>query len=264
MSRTRPQPRRASGPAAVLCAAVLTLAGGAGAKEESGTTPVLAPSLNVDFSPKTLSRSRGRPIELAITDRSRARPLNPSSPPALTGFVFEGDRDGAIHVGGLPSCRRDQVHGASVRRLERRCGTAIVGRGSIAFEVDNPEEPPIFIGGDLILFNGGRRGHVTTLYVYAHFYTPAPSALVATAKVRRIHGGAFGTRAVVSIPKLASGRVSVASFELRVKRRFARRGRSASFLTLRCPDRSAVARGTEIFSDGTRLSQVVRRPCTGR
>jgi hypothetical protein len=182
----------------------------------------------------------------------------------LTEFIFEGDRGGAIHVRGLASCRRGQVHGASVPKLERRCGKAIVGRGSITFEVDNPEERPVFIGGDLILFNGGRHGKVTTLYVYAHFYTPAPSALVATAKVRRIHDGAYGTQAVVSIPKLASGRVSVASFELRIKRRFAHRGRSASFLTLRCSDHTVVARGTEVFSDGTRLSQVVRRPCSGR
>ncbi len=262
MSRTRPHFRRAPAFAAVFCAAVLVVVAAAGG-EETGA-PALTPSLNVDFSPKTLSRSRAKPIELAITDRSRANALDPSSPPVLTGFVFEGDRGGAIHVRGLPSCRRGQVHGANVPKLERRCGKAIVGRGSITFEVDNPEERPVFIGGDLILFNGGHRDHVVTLYVYAHFYTPAPSALVATAKVRRIDGGAYGTRATLSIPSLASGRVSVASFELRIKRRFAHDGRSASFLTLRCPDHSVVSRGTEIFSDGTRLSQVVRRPCAGR
>src|SRR5262249_32049822 len=129
MSRTRAQFRSASAFAAVLCAAVLALSAGVGAGgEETGTPPALTPSLNVDFPPKTLSRQRAKPIELAITDRSRANALTPASPPVLTGFVFEGDRRGAIHVGGLSSCRRGQVHGANVSKLERRCGKAIVGR----------------------------------------------------------------------------------------------------------------------------------------
>jgi hypothetical protein len=57
--------------------------------------------------------------------------------------------------------------------------------------------------GPLVLSNGGTKGGVTTLFVHAYVNVPAPTAIVTTVKISKIHNGRNGLKAVGSIPKIA-------------------------------------------------------------
>ena len=64
---------------------------------------------------------------------------------------------------------------------------------------------------------------------------PAPTAVVATARITRIHGGSFGPTWSRKIPRIAGGAGSVTKFKLTIGRDFTYKGKKQSYLTASCP-----------------------------
>jgi hypothetical protein len=144
------------------------------------------------------------------------------------------------------------------------CPGAIVGSGQAEVEVAFPEQPPFSAKGAVVLFNGGVRGRTTLVLIHAYVAVPAPTAVVATAKITRIHRGQFGLHIVAQIPKIASGSGSVTKFALRVGRKFSYRGKKESFLAASCPTGHYLTEGEVLFSDGTQLGVAHLFPCTSK
>lgn len=120
------------------------------------------------------------------------------------------------------------------------------------------------VSGKLRILNGGSKNGVTTLYVRVRVAMPTPAAIVATVKIEKIHNGFFGSKATISIPKLAGGSGSLTSFSATIKKQLLYKGKRFSPLTLKCP--SGIVRGAAnaIFGDGTTESTEVFRTCTGK
>ncbi len=189
---------------AVVAMAVVGLVGQALAEK---ATVVRAGNLvlriNGGVAPKKLPKNRMAPITLRASGSIAT--VDGTQPPATRTVTIDFDKHGTINAKGLPVCRSGQLQSRDTKAAKKACPKAIVGKGSTTVEVAFPEQAPFTATGPLVLFNGGVHGGVTTMFIHAYVNVPAPTAIVTTVKVKKVHKGPYGTRAVARIPKIAGG-----------------------------------------------------------
>ena len=244
------------GVAAALIAAVLVVAGVAvAAPWQKVIVGDLEVQYNGGFSPKVISKKKPTPITFNVA--AKIASLNPDEkhPPALRQFLIEGDKHGSISVKGIPICTSGKLQSRTSKAAREVCGPALIGSGKTDVEVQFPEQPPILAHSELLAFNGGLRGGVTTIFVHAYLTAPVVAAVVTKVKVRKIHKGRYGLESIADVPKIAGGSGSVVFFTLTLKK---------GIISATCPDGHLNARGTAVFADGTRAKGIVVRPCTGK
>lgn len=218
--------------------------------------------VNGNVSPSRLPKNRLAPIGLRIAGNIST--VDGSQPPAAKTVVADFDRHGTVNARGLAVCSRGKLEARPTAAAKAACRKAIVGSGKTTVRVAFPESTPFFSTGPLVLFNGGVRGGVTTMYIHAYVNVPAPTAIITPVKIQKIRKGRFGTRATARIPVIAGGSGSLIRFNLFVKRLFKRNGKRQSYLLARCATGRFFAKGTVLFRDGTRLTGTVIRRCQVR
>lgn len=235
-----------------LIAAGLSMAGNA----ESVTSRQGEIEIEADggFSPKALPKKKPVPITFNIMGKVRRINPNPEErhPPALKELDIEGDKHVTVNVKGIPVCRAQQLQSTDTAAARKACGPALIGTGKTEVGVKFPEQKEIAVRSELLAFNGGEKGGVTTLFIHAYFSAPVAGAIVTTVKIKKIHKGRFGTLSVATIPRIA-GDGAVKSFNLTLNK---------GVLWGTCTDGKLEARGTAHFEDGTQLSAAVIKPCT--
>ncbi|MGN6258759.1 MAG: hypothetical protein ACTHN3_13605 [Solirubrobacterales bacterium] len=243
--------------AAALTVAVVVFASGVAAAEKpvrsvSGSIETI---FNGGFSPKTLSKKKPTPISFNISGVMKS--LDPAEPhlPALKEFLLEGDKHVSISVKGIPVCKANKLQSTDTASARKACGPALIGTGKTEVGIKFPEQTEIPVKSELLMFNGGVSGGVTTLFIHAYITVPTPAAIVTTVKVKKIHAGRYGLGSVATIPKIAGGSGSVKSFSLTLQK---------GILSATCPDGHLNARGSAVFADGTKVSGAVVRTCTGK
>ncbi|HWN72848.1 MAG TPA: hypothetical protein VNN15_03455 [Solirubrobacterales bacterium] len=243
--------------AAALTVAVVLLAAGLAAAEKP--VKVIAGKIegefNGGFSPKVLSKKKPTPIAFHISGKLRS--LDPAEPhlPALKEFQLEGDKHVSIDVKGIPICLARELQSTDTKRAKKVCGPALIGTGKTEVGIKFPEQPEIPVKSDLLAFNSGTHGGVTTLLIHAYITVPTPAAIVTTVKIKKIHNGRYGLGSTATIPKIAGGFGSVKSFSLSLQK---------GILSATCPDGHLDARGVAVFADGTKVAGGVVRQCTGK
>ncbi len=217
-------------------------------------------TINGGFTPKKLPKSELAGIKLNVS--GKVETVDGSHPPALKEFIVETDKNGTINAKGLPVCTAAKLNSQDTKNAEKACPNAIVGEGKTDVEIEFAEQAPIVAKSKLLAFNGGVKGGVTTLYIHAFLTVPVPAAVVTTVKVSKVKNGRYGTKSVGKIPVIAGGAGSPIFFELNIDRKFTYKGKKQSYLLAKCPDGHLNAKGTGVFSDGTRLTGSVVRSCT--
>jgi hypothetical protein len=199
--------------------------------------------------------SKTRPTRASVVLSAKFMTRDGGHPPALRRFLLLVDKNADLDVHGIPVCRRSEIEGRFSREAEEACGAALVGSGTLSTEVRFPERrmAPI-VGPRLLVFNGGVRRGVTTFFIHTYLEGPLPQALLTTVKVKRVRSGPYGISAIATIPRIARGRGSVTSLDLRL-----RRG-----ITAVCAVGRLGAKATAVFSDGTRLEARLSHPCDQR
>ncbi|HET6570031.1 MAG TPA: hypothetical protein VFG58_00885 [Solirubrobacterales bacterium] len=215
---------------------------------------------NGGISPTRLPRHRQAPVAAIL--KATIRTADDSHLPAVREVVLDVDRIIHINARGLPVCKARQLEARDTKAARRICGRAIVGRGAGSVEIAFPEQKPIMVSSPLTMFNGGVRGGTTTLFVHAFITVPVPAAIVIPIKITSIHRGRYGLHTISKIPPIAGGSGSVSRFKLKIDRKFAYRGKKASYLTASCPTGHYFTKGHVLFDDGTRLDIVHVLPCT--
>lgn len=250
----------------VATLAVTTAVAGAGQALAAKPTVVQAGNLvlkiNGGVAPKKLPKKKMAPIALRASGRIAT--TDGSHPPATRKVTIDFDKHGTINAKGAPACRPGKLQSRDTKAAVKACRSAIIGRGKTAVAVAFPESRSFTARGPLVLFNGGVRGRVTTIYIHAYVSVPAPTAIVTTVKVRKIGKGPYGTRAVARIPRIAGGSGSLTSFDFKLQRSFKRNGNKQSYLLARCANGRFRAHATLATSDGTRISGSIVRPCQQR
>lgn len=215
--------------------------------------------LNGGVAPKALPKGKFAPIALRISGNIGSS--SGAHPPAAKLVIADFDRYGKVNARGLPVCRGGQLQSRSTKAAKAACRPAIVGSGKTKVRVQFPEQAPFYATGPLVLFNGGVRRGVTTMFIHAYVNVPAPTALITTVKIKRVRNRRYGTRATARIPVIAGGSGSVTRFAMKVERKFRFRGKRQSYLTARCADGRFVARADVVFRGGPRIGGTVVRPC---
>jgi hypothetical protein len=236
---------------AVVALAGLTLVSSVFAKPEKVIVGDLEVEYDGGFSPQALPKNKLTPITFFLW--AKIKTVDGKHPPAVKEFKLEGDKNVEVNVKGVPTCTSGKLQAQTSTAARKVCGSAIVGEGTTEVEVQFPEQPPIDVKSDLIAFNGGFRGGVTTLFVHAYLTAPVTAAIVTTVKIKNVKKGRYGTEAIGKIPKIAGGSGSPTYFKLKFNK---------GFLMAKCPDGRLQAHGTGVFADGTKASATVIRPCT--
>jgi hypothetical protein len=245
---------------ALLALIVAGVASGAG--KEEVVVGNLKFSAGGSFSPKALSKTKQTPI--ALTAEGKISTLDGTHPPALKEVVVETDKNGAIQVKGFPTCKSGQLQSQDTAHAEAICKSAIIGKGTTNIEIAFPESKTVPVSSKLLVFNGGEKGGVVTLYIHAYITVPVPAAVVTTLKISKVHNGRYGLKTIASVPKIAGGSGSVTAFKLKIDKKYTYKGKKVSVLTAKCPDGKLQAHATAVFSDGTRASTEFIRTCTGK
>jgi hypothetical protein len=234
---------------AVSVAGIAT-AGGGPVTVESGNI-----KLTVDggFKPTKLPKKKLVPIKFLASGKIQTK--DGSHPPALKEVLLEADKNSAVNVKGVPTCKASKLQSRDTKSAERACKKAIIGSGTTKVEIAFPEQNPIPVSSKLVVFNGGVKGGKTTLYIHAYITVPTPAAIVTTVKIKRIHKGRYGVGSVSTIPKIAGGSGSVTSFSLAINKK--------GVILAKCPDGKLQAHATGVFADGTKASATIIRTCTG-
>jgi hypothetical protein len=215
---------------------------------------------NGGISPTKLPKHRQAPI--AANLNAQIGTDDGSHPPAIRSVIADFDKSIQVNAKGLPVCKEAQLLARSSKAAKKACPEAIVGAGEAEVEVAFPEQEPFVAKGPITLFNGGVHGGATLLLIHTYVAVPAPSAVVATVKITKIHRGHFGLHADAEIPAIAGGAGSVTKFKLTISRTFADKGKQESYLTASCPTGVYYTEGNVLFSDATALKIIHVLPCT--
>jgi hypothetical protein len=210
---------------------------------------------NGGFSPKVLSKKKPTPVTFSISGQIISLKEGEPHPPAMKEFLLEGDKHAGISVKGIPTCTAGKLNSRNTTEARKICAPALIGTGKTVAGIKFPEQREILAKSELLVFNGGVKGGVTTLFVHAYITVPTPAAIVTTVKIKKIHKGRFGLLSVASIPKIAGGSGSVKSFSLKLNK---------GIVLATCPDGHLNARGSAVFTGGPTISGEVERPCTGK
>jgi hypothetical protein len=218
--------------------------------------------LNGGVAPKRLPKNKLAPIKLRISGNIST--ADGSHPPAAKVVIADFDKHGKVNARGLATCRSGHLQARTTGAAKAACRKAIVGSGKTIVRVAFPEQAALFSTGPLVLFNGGVKRGVTTIYIHAYVNVPAPTAIVTPVKIRKIRKGRFGTRAIARIPKIAGGSGSLTHFSMNIKRTFRHRDKQQSYLLARCANGRFFARGDVTFVGGPRIGGTVVRACRSR
>jgi hypothetical protein len=210
--------------------------------------------------PSSLPRHRQMPISARID--AEIGTTDGTHPPAVKTLNIDFDKSIQVNARGLPACKESQLVARSTAAARKTCPDAIVGSGEGEVEVALPEQTPFSAKGPIILFNGGVHGGTTLLFVHTYVNVPAPTAVVATVKITRIHRGHYGIHTVSQIPTIVGGAGSVTRFKLTIGRKFTYKGKKESYLTASCPTGVYYTEGNILFANGNVLQGTHILPCT--
>ena len=123
-----------------LAIGVLAAAAPAGVAAAEKAIQIPLPSLTVridsGFKPKALSRNEPTPIAFSVSGDIRT--FNGERPPALQELVLESDKNIAIDVKGVPTCRSNGLDPTDPASAKTACKPAIVGHGHLAVQIAFP------------------------------------------------------------------------------------------------------------------------------
>ena len=227
----------------------------------ASSSPSTAPSRRLASPAIARSRSPSPLPEPSTAPTPRRRPC------ASLELAF-GAR-GGLSTAGLPRCKGAQLQNATQRQALARCGSALVGRGTISTEVLlDPEKPRARSRRGPRLQRNGRRAAcrlgpcllcLATVSFALPFY------------LRRLRSGAYGFSLQTPVSSALGRWLRLRSFRIRIGRRYRAHGVQRSYLSASCPLprrfhslNFPLARATYHFTPGPTISTTILRRCSVR
>jgi hypothetical protein len=228
-------------------------------------------NLRVTFDGRLLPHAlpRDHPAPVTVHLDGKVGTFDGTRPPQLREMSVAMNRAGRLYTAGLPTCTAAQLQQTSSEAALDLCGSALVGHGRFAAEVDFSDAPLIPAQGKVLVFNS-KAGRKPALLLHLFGTTPVRAAFVLPFKITRSKGE-FGTVFSTKIPVLASDLGYVTDIELTIGRTYNYAGKRRSFISASCAAAAGfpgtiykLAKTTFSFADGTRLTSRLTRDCTVR
>ena len=187
--------------------------------------------LGAEFSPHALPRHRLAPIRVEVVGAIST--TDGSHPPPLRWLEVALNRHGRISTAGLPTCSERQLQSTTSAEAFSRCGSALVGHGTIRAAVASGGGEDIPATGTVLAFNSVRAGKpMLLLHLFAS--VPVRLTLVVPLTIGHLREGQFGTVLRAHIPKLGGDIASVTEIDLELGRSYSFHGRRRSYLSAAC------------------------------
>ena len=218
----------------------------------------------VSMSPSALSKTTMTPI--SVTASGSVQTADGSHVPPAQTLNLQVDKHFRVESTGLPTCTAGKIEASSPAQAMKACGSALVGKGRVTGQVEFPESAPFNTKGPLLVFNGPASAAgpaYPDMYFYTYVDVPAPTAIVATAKLTK-DSGKYGFTISVTIPEVAGGSGSLTGFELTVNRRWPYKGTQLSYLNAECPDGHFYNQVEAAFRGGTKISGLLVNSCRSK
>jgi hypothetical protein len=258
--RTQPARLRAGVLIATLAlAAPVTLSSAQTIYVEVGTVRTTFSAL---IQPKALPKSKRAPISVRLASKVLAR--DGQHIPAISWARIGIDRSIAVDAAGVPACNVGQLENQTTGGAEAACPAAIVGSGNVSFEIALGDGALIRAGSRLLAFNGGVAGRTTTILVHAYLTTPVTQTVVVPITLTKLAKpkGGNGSVAQATIPAIAGGSGSLASFDLSLRRQVSTAaGGKHGYLLAKCSDGNFVFEPQVEFSDGNMAKGLLAQGC---
>lgn len=217
-------------------------------------------SFSAEITPRTLPKAKRAAISVRLGSRFTTR--SKGSIPTLTGATIGIDRSLTVDARGVPVCTAGQLENQSTEGAEAACPGALVGTGTAALEIALPGGAPIRTDSTLLAFNGGASAPTTTILVHAYLSSPVVQAIVVPIVLTKQTTGGYGMRALVTVPKIASGYGSLAAVDLTFRRQVAAgEGKKHGYLLARCSDGNFVFAPKVEFEDGSGANGLLAFGC---
>jgi len=227
-----------------------------------GETPVtvkvgnLELTTNGGFSPTALSKTKQTPISLKAS--GEVKETDGSHPPAVREVLIEADKNGEVHLKGIPTCKSGKLQATDTAAAMKACGPALIGSGQATAQVAFNEQNPINVNSKILVFSGGESGGKATMFVHAYFSSPISGAIVTTVTITKHPHGRFGTLAVAKIPQITGGSGSITKFNLEIKKNVG----GVNPISAKCTDGKLKVHVEGKFEDGTKATTEIIRACT--
>lgn len=226
--------------------------------------PALTAVFHGQVTPEELPRRLMAPIALRVAGEIKTS--NGTQPTALREMKIDFAKGGAVNAMGFPVCNKGQLVASNLAVARHLCSRSIVGTGEAQIEIKtSPIQGPISV--PLMLFNGGIRDGVTTMFIQAAASAAVPMPMVATVRLSHAVNSAgapkrgYGLQAVTTIPPIP-GEGSLLAFSLKVDRLFKYKGAQRGYAMASCPESELRANMAFAFNDGTFISGDIVQPCT--
>jgi hypothetical protein len=217
-------------------------------------------TFSASVKPRTLPRSERAPIAISLFSKVAGR--GQAHIPAISRAKIGIDKSLTVDARGVPVCAPGQLENQTTEAAEASCAAALVGSGTAIAEIAFGGGAPIRTETRLLAFNGGTVGMTTTILVHAYLTVPAIQALVVPIALTKVTGGGYGLRALVTIPRIASGAGSLARFDLAFRKRVTTVGGARhGYLLARCSDGNLVFEPEVEFDDGNFARGLLAEGC---
>ena len=186
-------------------------------------------TLEAGLFPTALPKKSLAPVTLQMSGKLGG--FLPAS--GASELTFDFYKNGSVNATHLPSCKRSQLLTSVTEFPQGPCSKAVLGTGTVTFEVESSGNSPISV--PITLYNGGVRDGTARLLISGFNAMLGSTATVATVNVTRIHEDPYGLQASVKVPPIADGKGSAHSFYFVInKRLFTFKGKKQSYAMARC------------------------------
>jgi len=217
------------------------------------------------MTPKALPRGGAAPVGVSVAGRIST--TDGALPPQLKQLSIEINRHGRLDYAGLPTCSLSKIQPATTAKALAACRSALVGQGTFSADVVLKGQPPYPSKGKLLVFNG-REGARQVLFGQIYSAQPFTNSFVITFQIKRLGSGAYGTELLASLPASLGNWGYVTGIEMTLRRRYAYRGHTHSYLSAGCPAPKGfsgasfpLARAGFSFADGRSITQALTSSC---
>jgi hypothetical protein len=213
------------------------------------------------FTPTTLPRHETAPITLH--GEGKIGTTDGSLPPILKTLTLWFDKHGAVVTKGLPYCTKGKLAATTTATARRVCAGSIVGEGSGTAVIAFPEQRPFKASSPITLFNGPPHNGNPTVLAHAYLSVPAPTTYIVPVEIQKVSDGPFGFRTEAQIPKIAGGAGIPLEGNLTIGKKWTYKGKRLSYANASCPSGKLQAKVEVEFTDETKLSGIILKPCKG-
>jgi hypothetical protein len=214
------------------------------------------------FSPTTLPKHEFAPITLH--GEGSIGTTDGSLPPILSKLIVWFDKHGEVVTEGLPICTKGKLEATTSKTARKVCAGSIVGVGYGTALIAFPEQRPFKASSPITIFNGPPHHGNPTVLAHAYLSVPAPATYIVPVEIQKVRNGPFGFRTEAKIPRIAGGAGIPLEGRLTIGKKWTYKGKRLSYANASCPSGKLQAKVETEFTDTTKLSGLILKPCKGK